>query len=605
MVRRGVGAAGCLAILGLVLGGCGGAVPTASRGGGSAPAPSAPRAMRIVGRTRATFVGNPPPGVELSYIAMPALRAGFAVGSGLMAGEGAFVLQTSDGGQTFRQLFYAPQDVVGLAAPTAAEALVLESDAVTTGAWTTTLQAVARGAGAARTVWRAKDLQAASLSFPTERDGFVAATPMRGMAPASPPRVYATSDGGAHWTSRPTPCPVSAAPLVDFLDDRSGWLLCADEPGAGNEPKALYRTTDGGATWSELASTAAAGTVGSLTMAGYANSLFFENGEVGYMTLARQGVLATSNGGVTWHPVFQDVVPPGDAAAAVSFLPDGAGWLIGGQGVPLLWRTADDGQTWHQTYPRPAPQGPVSLLSGRDAVSFSTSPARRLIQSTDRGATWALGPPLPFAAQSLQAVAPRDLVAADGTRAEASGDFGRHWRQVSLPQGWTAQDVGFAAPGRGFVVADGPTGVADVLRCGAGTCTRLRTPFAPSLAQAAGPRDGIAVGSDARGRGAVFTTSDGGRTWHEQILPALFRLAEGGPAVMGVGARGRLRWLYGESGILASDDGGVTWRQIRWSQEIVGFAFAGPEQGMAVTYGASGTTCWWTRDGGRTFHWSH
>lgn len=550
-------------------------------------------------------MGQPPAAWDLTDVAMTTPERGFAVGKGLMAGEGSYVLETVDGGMQFRQLFFSLQPVVGMAAPDAQHAYLLESDYVTNGEYTAKLQEVAGGTGAPVTLWKAEGFEAEALSFPTDQVGFITATAMQGVNPAGKTHLYATHDGGGTWTSLPLPCGSPSGAAIDFTDPLTGWLLCGGDPGVSSQDKALYRTSDGGQTWSEVASTGPGGTSGSLPITGYVYGIFFPSSSVGYIVLARKGVLKTTDGGKTWAEAFQNVLAAGnDQALSVGFLPGGFGWLLAGLGPPLLV-TQDGGATWQQTYPRPAPQGPISDLGSGDAIGLETAPVPRLVETSDGGAEWTASAPLPFTPRALQALSLQVLVAAEGSGVELSQDGGRHWTAVDLPAGWSPQSLGYATPSEGWVVASDQASQYGIFACTAQTCTQVATPFTPSLAQATGPDAGIAVGKDAKGRAALFTTTDGGTRWTERILPSLFVAQGGGPSIMGLGAKGDLRWLYSGSGILRSYDGGTTWEEIRWGPEIVSLGFADPLHALLVTYGASGTRCWQTTDGGTTFTWAH
>jgi len=90
----------------------------------------------------------------------------------------------------------------------------------------------------------------------------------------------------------------------------------------------------------------------------------------------------------------------------------------------------------------------------------------------------------------------------------------------------------------------------------------------------------------------------------------------------GVGARGRVEWLYqvddypaqpeppaplyGGTAALVSSDGGRTWRELdlpAGGQAVLSLAFSDALHGLLVTTSpVTGTSCWSTSDGGRTFH---
>jgi len=156
---------------------------------------------------------------------------------------------------------------------------------------------------------------------------FVSAT--RGWA-VGQDTILATADGGAHWT------PQLAGALnltsVDFVNDQDGWA-------AGTT--SLFATIDGGATWTRLVEPCPA-----------IRSVHFVSPADGYAVAGGSGtddanpeipltggeILATSDGGHTWHPL-----PSPPDAQAVCFEDAEHGWL-GANGQ--LYRTADGGSHW-------------------------------------------------------------------------------------------------------------------------------------------------------------------------------------------------------------------------------------------------------------------
>ena len=123
----------------------------------------------------------------------------------------------------------------------------------------------------------------------------------------------------------------------------------------------------------------------------------------------------------------------------------------------------------------------------------------------------------------------------------------------------------------------------------------------------ANPQRGLAVGDF----GTMVRTDDGGATWSKVALPADVKLPPDVAEVVEPGdivlysvtfADADHAWAAGEFGtILASNDGGVTWRQQNSSVEtsLFGVSFADTQRGWAVGIEA---TLLATTDGGSTWH---
>jgi len=133
-----------------------------------------------------------------------------------------------------------------------------------------------------------------------------------------------------------------------------GWLACAFEPGAGQEPKVIYETDNGGSSWT--------------IRSGYPNGFTSSSKEYG-SGLDSYGYLA-----------------------GISFLPDGSGWLVTGRGTFLS--TEDGGVTWqpHVGFQEPevAFGAAVWRVDGGTGFAIEDRHGRHAVLhvSHDGGATW-------------------------------------------------------------------------------------------------------------------------------------------------------------------------------------------------------------------------
>ncbi|CAG4917743.1 hypothetical protein [Acidithrix sp. C25] len=119
--------------------------------------------------------------------------------------------------------------------------------------------------------------------------------------------IYKTVNGGISWSLIPSPL-YSAATYgsFSFSSPSDGWLLVGIQPSAGSENKYLYKTTDGGSSWSlaaqsKFSSSQTLVTSGVMPATGYVTQLQFISPQLGFMALARSGMYATDNGGLTWN----------------------------------------------------------------------------------------------------------------------------------------------------------------------------------------------------------------------------------------------------------------------------------------------------------------
>ncbi|MDA8344973.1 MAG: hypothetical protein M0Z66_05765 [Thermaerobacter sp.] len=589
--------------------------------------------LALASKTQASLFGKPPIHVVPTRLAMATRSVGWAAGKGL--GEQAqsyLALGTSDGGSSFRVLFTAPAPIVAVAAPDARHAFFLEQQCANGGYCTSLLQEWRSGDRAPQTLWRGNADGAIALAFPTAQAGYFAVADMTSSDDTV--HLFATLDGGKTFVERPQPCGSwnpSAPGAIYFSDPSTGWLLCGGEVGGADgtqQAKSLYATRDGGRNWSLIASTSAH-SGGSLPTLGFSDALFFASSQVGYVGLDGNGIYGTADGGRTWRKVFASADPPGNWALSIGFLSGGFGWFLGGRG-PALQETDNGGSTWRDvgSATPPVPDGTGWDLGGGLAISLARPSVYRwsqgraqLVLSSDGGGTWTklTDLALPGYAAALSATSPYDLTVGENLMKTAfianSSDLGRTWSRIRLPKGWQVWALGYWRRADGWVVADYQNTRFGVFSCGQRICTRVPTPFSPLWAQMTDPLSGFAAGKDASGRWALFTTQDGGRHWTERTLPEDFNMG-------GSGAKGRLAWLYqvddypaepnpppplyGGTIALVSSDGGRTWREIvlpAGLQAVVSLSFANASDGLLVTSSpVTGTSCWSTSDGGRTFH---
>jgi len=272
------------------------------------------------------------------------------------------------------------------------------------------------GVGAAsEIVMTADGWQSNTLQKPRERDHMLESVAFAdgrtGYAVGEQGRIYSTGDGGAHWVARSSGAMNAYA--LSFADAQHGW--------ASLDRGMVARTTNGGAQWTNVE-------VQGLDRYGYAADVSFANLQRGWTTgtFTDVGKIAgTADGGLTWtveysRPfVFMQCVAAADAQTAVA-----AGNF--GNGVPLLVRTANGGQSWQEINTN------LGLNRGIDFADAQNGwiVGGGIHVTRDAGLTW-----------TLQAGSQYGLEAVDMVDAQigwAVGYFGEVRRTVDGGANWTS-----------------------------------------------------------------------------------------------------------------------------------------------------------------------
>lgn len=268
------------------------------------------------------------------------------------------------------------------------------------------------------------------------------------------------------------------------------------------------------------------------------------------------------------------------------------GWVVGELG--RVFHTSDGGHTFvrSDTGTRAAflsvaclPDGSV-VLTGQKGLAM---------KSRDQGATW----------EPLQTGVKRELLSVSFASADvgvAVGDFGtmirtedggQTWSKVELPVDFKLPedvaeivepgdvllyDVEFVTPEQGWAV--GEFGAIFATTDGGKTWTTQKSPVQTTLfgVHFVDARNGWATGIEE----VLLHTSDGGQTWSKQTVPERKGFVLG---IYDVSVQGNVGWAIGDSGLLLSTtDGGNTWKRIDLPIRLVGNWF----RGIALSSGSSG-----------------
>jgi hypothetical protein len=160
---------------------------------------------------------------------------------------------------------------------------------------------------------------------------------------------FAVTRDGSAWQQLPSPCP-SPADSQQLGSSPMGVLIdvCWAGVGGGWGPKEAWSSSDGGAHWALRSRSAQVATnaspVGTITDHGYPNDIAMPTALDGWMSMGRDDLYETHDGGITW---IASVVPGqfgGDAGGAeqVIFADTQHGWALSSGG---LYRTTD-GRHW-------------------------------------------------------------------------------------------------------------------------------------------------------------------------------------------------------------------------------------------------------------------
>ena len=241
---------------------------------------------------------------------------------GWVAGSGGTLLETRDGGQTWRKLYSLTTDTLRdvYFADEKTGWLLCERDSLklktNDEARAYLLKTTDGGLS-----WRRVNFEGLDVNARLAHAVFAGAE--RGWVFGESGVVLATNDGGTHWT--PRTLPTRHLLLGGARDGTRGWLV-----GAG---ATIVQTSDGGLTWQRSIVRDGAG-------ARFTAASFVGN-SLGWTVGSGGRIFATTDGGHTWLEQQSNV----DADLMdVKFIDAAEGWAVGSQGV--LLHTINGGARW-------------------------------------------------------------------------------------------------------------------------------------------------------------------------------------------------------------------------------------------------------------------
>jgi photosystem II stability/assembly factor-like uncharacterized protein len=293
--------------------------------------------------TKPVRAQNTPPALIPNSIAFWDAEHGL-IGSGITWRKtGGAISATSGGGKTFHVVLRTPGPVewVSTAGPNDAWALV-EHWASGDNVFFRLLHSSDRGK-----TWRKTSAAVWNPSFATANEG-VAFAPFRARGlpyPSATGPLLETSEGGLSWERLGSPCAGSNA-LVSFPSPLRIWIVCAGQPGAGNEAKAVYSSNNGGRNWRKLVDVPMTGRAGGLTGYGYPQGISFTPQGYGLLWESRGTLDLTRDGGRHWKALAVAEPELDFGLSAVMLSETRALVLLEREGNYRLLATADGGRSW-------------------------------------------------------------------------------------------------------------------------------------------------------------------------------------------------------------------------------------------------------------------
>ena len=287
-----------------------------------------------------------------------------------------------------------------------------------------------------------------------------------------------------------------------------------------------YSSTDSGRSWVTLPGNA--GAEADIPSGG----IWFFDSREGVWLRGDGVVLATDDGGHTWQQRSVIGNSTANAAHSLSFSTDGGtGWAVG---FATLYRSTDRGRHWQPMASAPSNVRRVQFVDERRgwvAASRCTASGQiascddTLYRTQDGGQTWQALPAMPgdYKPMAFADAGRGAWVDWDGTIRYTS-DGGSTWAvaKTDRPLNQRAGSLQFDRQGRGWLQPAYDS--SRLLRSldGGATWTSVALPAAVGLYSSTGYAS-VAFGDSQNGwlvggRGVVLATQDGGNTWRQQVL---------------------------------------------------------------------------------------
>jgi photosystem II stability/assembly factor-like uncharacterized protein len=243
--------------------------------------------------------------------------------------------------------------------------------------------------------------------------------------------LFRSTDGGDTWLQRPLPAHPGAAVDMSFADDRNGWLVTHRSQAGQCEGYALtiWHTVDAGATWRPLGASG-------IGDARCKSELSFVDPTHGFLVGEDDNgppvIYRTADGGETWTASRPLPVPPGFANPPGHVRQFGRTLLIATR--QDVFRSTDGGVTWTHVASAPAVEPPVTLVTATRWLELGGADSQ---ETLDAGAIWhGYGSDYGSAAPIAPSVVFGDAQVGYATvrgELQRTLDGGLHWSRIHMP----------------------------------------------------------------------------------------------------------------------------------------------------------------------------
>ncbi|MDZ7340231.1 MAG: YCF48-related protein [candidate division KSB1 bacterium] len=401
------------------------------------------------------------------------------------------------------------------------------------------------------------------------------------VAPQNPEDIILKTDDGGHtWTPIYTRLTKELF-SISFIDAMQGWAV-----GDGiNTPGIILYTADGGLTWNQRSQT-------SPTIPLW--SIAFKDANVGCAVGKDGAVYRTDDGGITWKAGITDVLRN---LNAVRFTNTNIVMAVGNAGVII--RSEDNGSVWQENSTGTAAWNFYGVNFVDENTGWVVGPNKTILKSSDGGQNWA-------AQTTPSSETLYDIFFVDDHCGWAIGEWGLILHTIDGGSNWLPQDANtrfflnacfFKDKDTGWICGGNVSADSSIILY----TTNGGTNWSRQNCSVMATLHDIYFLNDKRGwvvgeNGAVLNTENAGANWTfvatgrtEKFYSVFFINDTTG-------------WIGGNS-ILKTTDGGKSWReQITYAEPdyIRKIYFLNPLVGWAVKQGLEGALLK-TMDGGATW----